>query len=80
MTRRRGGGVKGERPIWPVISSLSALHSLEHSERFMKLYREEKRRQGIEVTRRRRGRVKKGESNLASNQFPKCSPQSGTPR
>ena len=42
VTRRRGGGVKGERPIWPVISSLSALHSLEHSERFMKLYREEK--------------------------------------
>ena len=25
-----------------------------------------------EVTRRRRGGVKRGETNLASNQFPKC--------
>ena len=32
------------------------------------------------MTRRRRGGVKSGETNLASNQFPKCSPQSGTPR
>ena len=46
VTRRRGGGVKGERPIWPVISSLSALHSLEHSERFMEFHREEKREEG----------------------------------
>ena len=38
------------------------------------------RRREIEVTRRRRGGIKKGESNLASNQFPMCSPQSGTPR
>ena len=30
----------------------------------------------IEVTRRRRGGIKRGESNLASNQFPMCSPQS----
>ena len=29
-------------------------------------------------TRRRRGEIKRGESNLASNQFPICSPQSGT--
>ena len=34
----------------------------------------------IEVTRRRRGGIKRGESNLASNQFPICSPQSGTLR
>ena len=42
----------------------------------------EKRRgsREIEVTRRRGGGVKRRESNLASNQFPKCSPQSGTPR
>ena len=32
------------------------------------------------MTRRRRGGVKKGETNLASNQFPKCSPQPRTPR
>ena len=34
----------------------------------------EKRRGGreIEVARRRRGGIKRGESNLVSNQFPKC--------
>ena len=37
-------------------------------------------RREIEVTRRRRGGIKKGGSNLASNQFPMCSPQSGTLR
>ena len=30
------------------------------------------------VTRRRRGGIRRGESNLASNQFIMCSPQSGT--
>ena len=39
-----------------------------------------RRRREIEVTRRRRGAVKGGETNLASNQFPKCSPKPGTPR
>ena len=34
----------------------------------------------IEVTRRRRRGIKRGESSLASNQFPICSPQSGTLR
>ena len=32
------------------------------------------------MTRRRRGGVKWGENSLASNQFPKCSPPSGTHR
>jgi len=32
------------------------------------------------VTRRRTGRVKRGRSNLASNQFHMCSPPSETPR
>jgi len=42
----------------------------------------EKRRgmREIEVTRRRRGGFKRGDSSLASNQFPMCSPQSGTLR
>ena len=42
----------------------------------------EKRRGGreIEVTRRRKGGIKRGESNLASNQFPMCCPPSGTLR
>ena len=39
-----------------------------------------KGRREIEVTRRRRGGVKRTETNRASNQFPKCSPQPGTPR
>ena len=34
-------------------------------------------RREIELTRRRRGGLKRGESRLASNQFPVCSPQSG---
>ena len=42
VTRRRGWESKGERPIYPVISSLSVLHSLEHPKRFTELSREEK--------------------------------------
>ena len=34
-------------------------------------------RKEIEVTRRRRGGIKRGESSLASNQFPTYFPQSG---
>ena len=30
------------------------------------------------MIRRRRGRIKRGESNLVSSQFPVCSPQPGT--
>ena len=37
-------------------------------------------RREMEETTRRRGRVKRGESNLASNQFPKCFLQLRTPR
>ena len=37
-------------------------------------------RREIEVTRRRIGGIKRRESNLASHQFPMCSPQSGTLR
>ena len=44
-------------------------------------YMEKRRgRSEIEMTRRRRGGIKRRESNLASNQFPMCSPQSGTLR
>ena len=45
-------------------------------ERYTQLHGEEKRE--IEMSRRRRGGIKRGETDLASNQFPKCSPQSGT--
>ena len=41
-------------------------------------YMEKRRgRREREVTRRRRGGIKRGESKLASNHFPMCSPQSG---
>ena len=41
----------------------------------------EKRRgmEEIEVSRRRKGGIKRRERDLGSNQFPKCSPQPGTP-
>ena len=39
-------------------------------------YMEKRRRR--RVTRRRKGGIKMGESNVASNHFPMCSPQSGT--
>ena len=51
------------------------------TQRVSQSYMEKRRgRREIEVTRRRRGGIKGGESNLASNQFPMCSPQSGTLR
>ena len=37
-------------------------------------------RREIEVTRRKRGGVKRGETNLTSNQFPTCYPEPRTPR
>ena len=41
-------------------------------------YREKRRaRREIEVTRRRTGGIRKGESKLASNHFLMCAPQSG---
>ena len=41
-------------------------------------YMEKRRgRREIKVTRRRRGGIKRGDSRLASNHFPMCSPQSG---
>ena len=44
-------------------------------------YMEKRRgRRKIEVTRRRRGGLKRGESKIASNHFPMCSPQSGSLR
>ena len=44
-------------------------------------YREKIRgRREIEVARRRRGGIKRGESKLASSHFPMCSPQSGSLR
>ena len=55
--------------------------TVRDAQRDSQSYMEKRRgRWEIEVTRRRRGGVKKGESNLASNQFPRYSPQPRTPR
>ena len=53
--------------------------TVRDTQRGSQSYMEKRRgRREIEVTRRRRGGIKRGESNLAINQFPMCSPQSGT--
>ena len=51
-------------------------HREGHTERFTELHGEEKRRgrREIEVTRRRRGGIKRGDSKLASNHLLMCSP------
>ena len=55
--------------------------TVRDTQRSSQSYMEKRRgRREIEVTRRRRGGIKRGESNLVSNQFPMCSPQAGTPR
>ena len=55
--------------------------TVRDTQRGSQSYMEKRRgRKEIEVTRRRKGGIKRGESKLASNHFPMCSPQSGTPR
>ena len=54
--------------------------TVRDNQRGSQSYMENRRgRRETEATRRRRGGIKRGECNLASNQFPMCSPQSGTP-
>ena len=60
---------------------MNRFSTVRDTQRGSKSYMEKRReRREIEVTRRRRGGIKRGECNLASNQFPVCSPQSGTLR
>ena len=55
--------------------------TVSDTQRGSQSYTEKRRgRREIEVTRRRRGGIKREESNLASYQFPMCSPQSVTLR
>ena len=57
------------------------LSTVRETQRGSQSYMEKRRgRREIEVTRKRRGGIKRGESNLASNQFYMSSPQPGTPR
>ena len=46
------------------------LHSERHPEGTQSYMEKRRGRREIEVTRRRRGGIKRGKSNLASNQFP----------
>ena len=56
------------------------LSTVRDTHRGSQSYMEKRRgKREIEVTRRRSRAVKRGETNLASNHFPRCSPQSGTP-
>ena len=55
--------------------------SVKNSQRGSQSYMKKRRgKRETEVTRRRRGGIKGGESSLASNHFPIYSPQSGTLR
>ena len=54
------GESNGEREIQPVISSLSVLHSLEHTKKFTDLGREEKGEGGDRGTWWRKRRVQRG--------------------
>ena len=55
--------------------------TVRDTQRGLQNYMEKRRgRREIQVTRRRRGGIKSGESNVASNQISMCSPQPETPR
>ena len=63
---------------WLMVKKFSTVRD---TQRGSQSYMEKRRgRREIEVTRGRRRRIKRGETNVASNQFPKCSPQSRTHR
>ena len=51
---------------------------LDRSELFTELYREEKEEGGRGGQEDKLGGMKRRETDLARNQFPKCSPLSGT--
>ena len=60
---------------------MKSFSTVRDTQRDLQSYMEtRRRRREIEVTRRRRGGIKRGERKLASNQFPMSSPQSGTLR
>ena len=71
---------KEERASYPVITSLCALHNWT-TQRCSWSYIEKRRgRKETEVARRIKGGLKRRETDPSSNQFPKCSPPSGTHR
>ena len=57
---------------------MKSFSTVRATQRGSQSYIDKKRgRREIEVTRRRRGEIKRGESTLASNHFLMCAPQSG---
>ena len=54
--------------------------TVRDTQRDSELHGEERREEGDRGDQEEKGGVKRGESKLANNQFPKCSPQPGTPR
>ena len=55
--------------------------TVRETQRGSQSYMEKRRgKREIDVTRRRRGGIKRGESKLTSNHFPMCFPQSGSLR
>ena len=57
---------------------MKSFSTVRDTQRGSQSYMEKRRgRREREVTRRRRGEIKRGERKLASNQFLMCSPQSG---
>ena len=57
---------------------MKSFSTVRDTRRGSQSYTEKRRgRREIEVTRSRRGGIKRGESKLASNKLPMCSPQSG---
>ena len=49
-----------------------------HPERYTELHGKEKRERGDRGGQEEKGGIKRSETDPASNQFPKCSPLSGT--
>ena len=72
VTRRRRGGIKRGKGKLASNHFPCGLHSLDLSDMFTELHKEEKRKKGD-----RSGQEDK-KGNLASDQFLKCSPQPGT--
>ena len=59
---------------------VTQLSTFRNTQKDSQSYIEKRRgRKEIEVTRRRRGAIKRGKTSLARNKFPKCSPQPRIP-
>ena len=79
MTGMRRRGIKrGESKLDSNHFLMCVLHSLDRSEMFTELYREEKREEGDRGVQEDKEGNQKERDRSSSNQFLKCSPLSGT--